>query len=94
MFEINKDGTGVVKLTGRLDAAQVEKADEVLDLVTSSCKVDFSGLDYISSAGLGVLLKTQQRLNEDGHSITLVGLSPHIRQVFEYAGFNLVFTIE
>ena len=41
--------------------------------------LDLSGLDYISSAGLGVLLKTQKRLMGTGGKLRLAGLKPHLR---------------
>ena len=56
--------------------------------------VNFKDIDYISSAGLGVLLKTQKRLGEGGHSLTLANMNNHIKDVFVYAGFDAVFSIE
>lgn len=94
MFDIVRDTENTVRLSGRLDASQVEKADSVLDTVEASVTVDFSDLEYISSAGLGVLLKAQQRLGESGEALTLAGMNKHIRLVFQYAGFEHVFTIE
>ena len=54
----------------------------------------FENLEYISSAGLSVLLMTQKRLAGDGHELKLVNLSNHISDVFRYAGFDLIFSIE
>ncbi len=66
---------------------------EVLGEVSGSIEVDFAKLDYISSAGLGVLLGTQKRLSGMGHALTLVNLNAHIREVFRIAGFDRVFNI-
>jgi anti-anti-sigma factor len=43
---------------------------------------------------MGVLLGTQKRLSGSGHSLTLVNLNSHIREVFRIAGFDRVFKIE
>lgn len=91
-IEISKDG-GIV-LSGRFDASKVEQAAAVLDHVATSAIVDFKELEYISSAGLGVLLKAQKRLSESGRSLKLINMNKHIRDVFRYAGFDTVFEIE
>ena len=93
MFAISLNNEGTVVLSGRLDASQVEKADAVLSKVPGSVIVDFKDLDYISSAGLGILLKTQKRLSESGNSLTLINMNKMIRDVFHIARFDLVFTI-
>ena len=56
--------------------------------------LDCSELEYISSAGLGVLLKTQKRLLATGGKLRLVGLKPHLRDIFTYSGFDQLFEIE
>jgi len=94
MFDIRRATSGEVVLSGRLDAAQVEKVREELKAQTTSCVVDFGELDYISSAGMGVLLGVQKRLSEGGHGLTLVNLNRHIREIFRIAGFDHVFTIK
>ena len=94
MFEIKRDAEGIVSLHGRLDASQVDNARTVLDQVTESCKVDFAELSYISSAGLGLLFGTQKRLVDGGGGLTLINLSPHIREIFQIAGFDNIFEIE
>ena len=65
MFEIWQEADGTVKVSGRLDAAMAERAKEVFAGVTEDCKVDLSALDYISSAGIGILIATQKRLSEN-----------------------------
>ena len=51
-------------------------------------------LEYISSAGLGVLLRTHKRLMAEGHGVKLVGVGPHISDIFTYSGFDRLFDIE
>jgi anti-anti-sigma factor len=94
MFDIRVADDGDVFLSGRFDATHVERAREDLGRVESGCTVHFEGLDYIASAGLGVLLSVQKRLSSNGEGLTLVGLNNHIREVFKIAGFDQVFKIE
>lgn len=94
MFDVSRGEKDQVRLSGRLDASQVEKLKGVLDTVTQSCILDFTELEYISSAGLGVLLATQKRLSDLGHNLKLVNLNKHIRNVFAVAGFDFIFDIE
>ena len=93
MFNATGPEAGQVRLSGRFDAAQVEKARAVFDLVNDTTVVDFRELDYISSAGLGILLMTQRRLRESGKSLKLINMNKHIRDVFQYAGFDKIFEI-
>ena len=94
MFEIKYGTDETILLEGRLDAAQAARARAFLDDVTGSRVVDFGRLEYISSAGLGVILRTQKRLKAAGDELTLVRLNNHIHDVFRYAGLDQVFRIE
>ncbi len=94
MFEIHLLDGGTIKLSGRLDAAQADRAKAVLKTVNEPAVADFADLDYISSAGLGVIVETYKRLNDMGHSFRLVRLNPRIRLVFLYAGLDKVMQIE
>lgn len=94
MFRIDFGDDGEIVCTGRLDAAQCEKAQDFMDAVTGPRVVDFADLEYISSAGLGVLLKTQKRLAESGAGLKIVNVNSHIHDVFRYSGFNAIFDIE
>ena len=94
MFEIQRVSINEIKLTGHFDASQQAIATEVFDSVNESCTVSFDDLDYISSAGMSVLLATQQRLSDDDAALKLTGMKPYVRLVFEYAGFDQIFEID
>ncbi len=94
MFEIRPEEDGVLRLIGRFDAAQTEMAMEVLYALESSAVLDCSELRYVSSAALGVLFQAQRRLVDAGESLRLVNLSPHLRELFQIAGFDRILQIE
>ena len=94
MFDIQHGDDGVIVCTGRLDAAQCEKGQAFMDEITGASTLDFDGLEYISSAGLGILLKTQKRLAEDGGALRIINVNNHIHDVFRYSGFHAIFDIE
>lgn len=94
MFEIDFGENGEVICRGRLDAAQSEKAESFMDGLDGACVVDFEKLDYISSAGLAILLKTQKRLSESGTALKIVNVNKHIYDIFRYSGFTAIFEIE
>ena len=93
MFDIEMAEGGIVSVEGRLDAAQAVKAQAFLDQVDGQCVLDLSKLEYISSAGLGVLLKTHKRLMGSGSGIKLVNVNHHIHDIFRYSGFDKLFEI-
>ena len=84
---------GEVAISGRLDAAQAPGAQEFLDGVSGPCVVDLSALDYISSAGLGVLLRTHKRLMAQERGLELINVNSHINDIFSYSGFDKLFVI-
>jgi len=95
MFEIRRDESGLIVLCGRLDAAQAAKAEAVLAALTTPSTVDFGALEYVSSAGLAVLLKAQKRLvANSGRGLRLVNMNRHIHEIFRYAGFDQIFEID
>ena len=94
MLHIDDSEPGQIRLAGRFDASQEQKARKVFDRVFSSCTISFRQLDYISSAGLSVLLETQKRLDRNGHALRLTEMRPPIKNVFTIAGFDAVFEIQ
>lgn len=93
MFEISLAENGRVCLGGRLDAAAAARAQEFLDQVESFLELDLQALEYISSAGLGVLLRTHKRLVAADSGLRLVNVSHHINDIFMYSGFDRLFEI-
>jgi anti-anti-sigma factor len=94
MFEIQLQGSGLIKLSGRLDAAQADHAKAALEKVNEPATIDLTDLDYVSSAGLGVIVQTFKRLRDSGHSFRLINMKPRIRSVFVYAGLDKVLRLE
>ncbi len=94
MFDIQHGDNGSIVCTGRLDAAQCEKGQAFMDEIMESSTLDFAALEYISSAGLGILLKTQKRLAENGAALRIINVNNHIHDVFRYSGFHAIFDIE
>ena len=92
MLEIKIEDQTIV-LTGRFDAAEAERARKVFLALTETTVVDFAHLDYISSAGLGVLLAAQKHLSERGKALRLINVSGHIRDVLHFSGFDQIFEI-
>ena len=99
MLNINKtieNGKAIFALTGRLDtttAPELEKElKESLDGV-SELALDFAGLEYISSAGLRVLLSAQKIMNKQGE-MKLKNVNETILEIFEVTGFSDILTIE
>jgi anti-sigma B factor antagonist len=94
MFTIENGPDGVVVIAGRLDAGQAATAQSFLDRLQGVVTLDCRRLEYISSAGLGVLLKTQKNLLASAGKLRLVGVNRHLRDIFRYSGFDQIFEIE
>lgn len=94
MLTLETSPSGSVVVAGRLDAAQAASAQAFLDAVQGPVTLDCARLEYISSAGLGVLLKTQKRLMAAGGGLRLTGVNSHIRDIFQYSGFDKILPVE
>ena len=99
MLNIEKKACGkelVLNLEGRLDtlsSPELEKVlKEELDDVTD-LTIDMKNLEYISSAGLRVLLLVQKRMRTEG-SMKIKNVNETIQEIFEVTGFNEILTIE
>ena len=83
--------TAVAVVDGRVDSANAKDFDEelsaIIDRGVSSLVVDCGGLNYISSAGLRVLLIAIRTTNEAGGGLALCAVPDHIREVLEVSGF-------
>lgn len=94
MFEVRVADNGVIELHGRCDAASSHKLEEALAKLEECANIDFRKLTYISSDPLGILFAAQRRLGVGKKELTLLNLSPHLREVFNIAGFDKIFSIE
>ncbi|MDP8214513.1 MAG: STAS domain-containing protein [Candidatus Euphemobacter frigidus] len=91
------DGILVVKMVPRFDAYSAKEVEadlnESIENGTDKILCDFSETEYISSAGLRVLLATAKKLKKSGGEIVLSSLKPYVNEVFETAGFTPLFNI-
>lgn len=91
-----ENGRVLMKVEGRLDtttAPELEKTingegEELQNLV-----LDFEGVDYISSAGLRVLLTAQKKMNAQGY-MELINVSEAVMYIFEMTGFAEILVIK
>ncbi len=99
MTIIQKEKNGIMELSisGRLDAVSAVEADKdfnsVIDDGHENLLVDLARLDYISSAGLRVLLVVAKRIQQSGGKVVLCTLSANVKEVFEISGFSSIFSI-
>jgi anti-sigma B factor antagonist len=93
MLDIHLGPEGEVVMIGRLDAGECEAALQFLNQLPDPRIIDFGGLEYISSAGLRVLLLTQKRVKGSGGGIRLINVRPQIHDIFRYAGFDRIIDI-
>jgi len=96
--ESRQRGVVVVAPIGRVDSTTASALEAHLVALDGAGErrvvVDFGGVDYISSAGLRVMLRTAKRLKDSRGGLALCRLGEPVRQVFELAGFVPLFTIE
>ena len=90
------DDIYIVAIAGSLDSATAPEAQKSLQEVLAGAKkvvMDFSNLDYISSAGLRVLLGAAKQLRASAGSLGMFGLNQSVREVFEISGFSSILSI-
>ena len=86
-----------VKVSGRMDtttAPQLEAALKEKMGDTEELVLDFSDLEYISSAGLRVLLSAQKRMNAQGGTMRVTGANDIVKEIFDVTGFSDILTID
>lgn len=85
-----------ISLEGRLDTTTAPELEKVLagslEEVTK-LTIDMGALDYLSSAGLRILLSTQKRMNKQG-SMKITNVNETIMEIFEVTGFTDILTVE
>lgn len=93
----NLDGENLkLQVKGRLDTTTAPELEEVIKSSLGGVKqliLDFDGLEYVSSAGLRVILGAQKAMNQQGE-MKLINVIDEIMNVFEITGFVDILTIE
>lgn len=96
-IEKNKSGSELtLTLTGRLDTTTAPALEAEIKSALDGIRIlnmDFSGLQYISSAGLRVLLLAQKLMSKQGKMV-LCGVNETVMEVFEITGFSDILTIQ
>ena len=87
----------VAKVAGRLDSSSAPAAEEqlmrLIESNTPRLAIDLSNLEYISSAGLRMLLLVARKVQQANGKLALFGLAPNVREVFSISGFDTIFTV-
>lgn len=91
------DGQVVVSLSGRIDStAAVEFEEKLIEIIDTGCHamvIDFLRIQFISSAGLRVLLLAAKKVKPYGGKLLLCDMSKDVREVFDISGFSSIFEI-
>ena len=93
---INNEDTSTIKVVGRLDTTTAPMLDKTINEDVAQAKnlvLDFGGVEYISSAGLRVLLGAQKKMQQVG-SMKLVGVCEEVMSILEMTGFADILVIE
>ena len=91
-----ENGVTLLKVEGRLDtttAPELEKAINNEGEALEKLVLDFKGVEYISSAGLRVILAAQKKMNAQG-SMELINVSEAVMDIFEMTGFADILVIK
>jgi anti-sigma B factor antagonist len=91
------DGVAVIGLTGDVTAAcETELMDAYREAGRAEIRgivLDFTGLDYMNSSGIGLLVTLLVRAKREGRQISAYGLSDHYRQIFELTRLDEVISV-
>ena len=97
LIQSNENGVIVLAVDGNLDAEGTQSLEEkVLALLESGetrLLFDFTGLDYINSSGLRVLVLAYQRLKKSKGTVAICGVKDYIQEVFEVSGYDKIFPL-
>ena len=93
---IKEENVCTLLIEGRIDTVTSAELNSTFQENAAGCDkmiFDMSGVDYISSAGLRVLLYAQKVMNKQG-SMVIKNAGPEIREIFDVTGFVDILTIE
>ncbi|MBQ2597592.1 MAG: STAS domain-containing protein [Oscillospiraceae bacterium] len=90
------DSLLLIAPVGRLDttaSAELKNQIAAYDAAGRDILVDFADVDYISSAGLRLLVALQKQAKSCGHTMTVKNINAVVREVFRISGFDKAFTV-
>ncbi len=89
------DAQLTVTVSGRLDSSNADELEEAVSSLDGISELifDISALEYLSSAGLRILLVTQRKMNKQGKMI-VKGANETVRDIFDVTGFSTILTLE
>ncbi len=91
------DGISVVDLVGRLDTNTASEAEKSLAAIVeggaSKLLLNFDKLDFVSSAGLRIILATAKKLKASGGQLQLCALNEIVQEIFDISGFSTLLTV-
>ena len=93
----NENEKLVIKIRERLDTSTYQVAEDKIQENIGDNKniiLDFSELDYISSAGLRVLLEVKKDIDKKSGTVEITGCNDDIKEIFEVTGFDSIFNME
>lgn len=93
----NEGNAIVIVLGGRLDTTTAPELEQKFNSIFDSTKeivFDFKELEYISSAGLRVMLLAQKQANKENTKMKIINVCDEINEIFEMTGFSDILTIE
>ena len=91
-----QDGITIIDISGRLDASNTKEAQKtILELEKEGGKIilNLENLEYISSAGLRVLLMSAKKVRAGHGKFCIVSLTESVSDVFDISGFSAIFDI-
>ena len=91
-----ENGVTLLKIEGRLDTTTAPELEKTINAEGDALKnlvLDFGGVDYISSAGLRVILTAQKKMNIQG-SMELINVREAVMDIFEMTGFAEILVIK
>ena len=90
-----EDKVCTLAVEGDIDTLTAPELEKAIDEASSKCEkmiIDMSGVDYISSGGLRVIVGANHKLGKD--NLTIVGMAPNVYEIFRLTGFTKFLTIE
>jgi anti-anti-sigma factor len=93
----DKENVKIVRFEGKLDTNTTPEAEAALNQAieqgASKILIDFKDLDFVSSAGLRILLATAKKLGTQGGALRVCSLNETVRDIFEISGFSTLLRV-